>query len=180
MNKKTLFFCLCFFTPIVVTFGQTKLTLKVGTVNPIKDKFVCLAIPNSTLTPGMKIQVVVPDKPQLVKTGVIESKEEKSCSSDIDVAQNVSFYRIKLADDHDFVHGIGIIKAKRIKVVKGLARADINNDTKLEYFRSCTSMEGIHYTVWTGKPLKGKRIWHSYYYLRYDTVFTCKKKDFKP
>jgi hypothetical protein len=128
---------------------------------------------------GTKVQIVVTDKPQFVKTGVIESKQEKSCSSDVDVAPHVSFYEIRMGDERDLVYGIGVIAAKPIKVAKGLARADINNDRKLEYFRSCTSNEGMHYTVWSGKPLKGKRIWHSYYYLRYDTVFTCKKKDFR-
>jgi hypothetical protein len=34
-------------------------------------------------------------------------------------------------------------------------------------------------TVWTGKPLIGKRIFHAYYYLRYDTEPTCKKKDYE-
>ena len=180
MNKKTLFLCLCFFIFTAETFAQTKLTSKVGTVNPMDLRFVCLAIPNSKLKPGLKIQVVVPDKPQFVKTGVIESKEQKSCSSDIDVAPHVSFYKIKMSDDRDPVWGIGVIGAKRIKVVKGLAQADINADGNLEYFRTCSSFEGFHFTVWTGKPLKGKRIWHSYYYVTYDTVFTCKKKDYKP
>lgn len=180
MNKMPFFLCLCFFALTVETFAQTKLTSRVGTVNPNHGKFVCLAIQNSKLRPGLKVQIVDPDKPQHVNTGVIESKEEKSCSSDNDVVPNPSFYKIKMKiSEYDLVWGIGIIGAKRIKVAKGLARGDINNDGKLEYFRSCTSMEGVHYTVWTGKPLKGKRIWHSYYYLRYDTVFTCNKKDYQ-
>jgi hypothetical protein len=180
MNKMPFFLCLCFFALTVEAFAQTKLTSKVGTVNPIKDSFVCLAIPNSKLMPGMKIQVVVPDKPQLVRTGVIDTKEQKSCSSDIDVAPRLSFYRVRMPGDRDIDYGIGVTGAKRIRVVNGLARADINGDGKLEYFRECSSFEGFHFTIWTGKPLKGKRIWHSYYYLGYDTVFTCKKKDYKP
>lgn len=46
-------------------------------------------------------------------------------------------------------------------------------------FRSCTSMEGIHFTIWRGEALTGKRLWHDYYYLGYDTEPTCKDEDFK-
>ena len=46
-------------------------------------------------------------------------------------------------------------------------------------FRSCTSMEGIHFTIWSGEALTGKRLWHAYYYLGYDTEPTCKEAEFK-
>jgi len=170
--------CLYFFPVANQTIAQAKLVSKIGTVNPVEKRFACLAIQNSKLKRGLKIQVVLPDKPQFVKTAVVESKEDKSCSSEIDVASHLSFYKIKMADERELNFGIGIIGSRQIKVVHGIARADINNDGKLEYFRTCTSNEGIHSTVWTGKPLKGKRIWHTYYYLEYDTDPTCKKKDY--
>jgi hypothetical protein len=75
--------------------------------------------------------------------------------------------------------GIGVVTEQKIILSGKLATADIDNDNKPEYFRECTSMEGLHLTVWSGKPLKGRIIWHSYYGLGYDTEPTCKDKDFK-
>ncbi|MBK8466063.1 MAG: hypothetical protein IPL32_09540 [Chloracidobacterium sp.] len=179
MNNIPFFLCLCFFALAVEAFAQTKLPTRLGTANPIDGRFACLAIPNTKLKPGEKIQVVLPDRPQKVKTAVIESKEVKSCSSEMDIASRISFYRIKISNDRDINYGIGVIGVRRIKVKNGVARSDINNDGKLEYFRSCTSREGFHSTVWTGKPLKGKCIWHTYYYLGYDTEPDCKKKEYQ-
>ena len=75
---------------------------------------------------------------------------------------------------------IGVIQpAKKIEVQNKLASVDLNGDGKPEFFRLCASNEGLHLTIWTGKPLKGKRIWHSYYYLHYDTEADCEKKDWE-
>jgi hypothetical protein len=43
--------------------------------------------------------------------------------------------------------------------------------------RNCTSHEGIHATLWGGKPLTSKRIWHFYYYLGMDVDPSCTDKD---
>jgi len=42
-----------------------------------------------------------------------------------------------------------------------------------ESFRVCPSMEGLHYTIWSGPPLTGTRLWHDYWYLGYDVDPTC-------
>ena len=72
-----------------------------------------------------------------------------------------------------------LIQQKKVKIANGIASVDLNGDKKDEYFRACTSMEGLHLTVWSGKPLIGKRIWHSYYGVGYDTVPSCKEKDYE-
>ena len=65
-------------------------------------------------------------------------------------------------------------------MLKGrVVSADLNKDGQGEYFRVCTSNEGLHLTVWSGKPLTGKRRWHRYFYLHYDVVPSCKKKDYE-
>jgi hypothetical protein len=45
--------------------------------------------------------------------------------------------------------------------------------------RSCASSEGLHFTLWAGEPLKGKRLWHLYYYLGYDVEPTCRPADYQ-
>lgn len=76
--------------------------------------------------------------------------------------------------------GFAVIEpAKPVQVQNNLASIDLNGDGKPEFFRHCQGGEGFFFTIWTGKPLKGKRIWYSSYYVNYDTVRTCKKKDYE-
>lgn len=94
------------------------------------------------------------------------------------------YYSLILVDpkfDKSYIGiAIGVIQpAKKIEVKNKLASVDLNGDGKPEFFRLCASNEGLHLTIWTGKPLKGKRIWHSYYYLHYDTEADCEKKDWE-
>jgi len=38
---------------------------------------------------------------------------------------------------------------------------------------TCTSREGLHISAWAGKPMKGRRLWHLYWYLGYDVEPSC-------
>jgi hypothetical protein len=55
---------------------------------------------------------------------------------------------------------------------------DLDGDGKAESFRQCVSSEGVHLTVWSGEPLKGKRIFHAYVPLGYDTEPNCTPADY--
>ncbi|HEX9108921.1 MAG TPA: hypothetical protein VF832_16860, partial [Longimicrobiales bacterium] len=46
-----------------------------------------------------------------------------------------------------------------------------------ERFRACTSMEGVHLTIWSGPPLRGRLRWHRYFYLGYDVEPSCTAAD---
>lgn len=118
----------------------------------------------------------------------IEKKLGKSCarkaseSGDKNPGDNF-FYSLTFNDEIEnfgFDNGIAVIRPEReIQIQDGLAVFDLNADGKPEYFRRCGGYEGTHFTVWTGKPLQGKRIWHSFYYVDYATEPTCKDKDWK-
>ena len=41
---------------------------------------------------------------------------------------------------------------------------------------SCTSSEGVHYSVWTGTPMDSRRLWHAYFYLGYDVQPSCAQR----
>jgi len=70
--------------------------------------------------------------------------------------------------------GIAVVGvSSSFRSVDGLAVADLDGDRHDEYFRSCTSVEGVHFTVWSDQPLTGKRRWHRYYPLGYDVSPTC-------
>ena len=53
----------------------------------------------------------------------------------------------------------------------------IGNPARNVRVRSCASMEGLHLTLWAGEPLRSPRLWHSYYYVGYDTQPTCTPAD---
>jgi hypothetical protein len=161
------------------TFGQSLLYSKVGIVNSLPDAGACLAIRNTRLKKGDRIQALLPDKPQAVLVATIAGRTPTSCSSDNDVFENATFYRLKMPKREDPFVGFGIIQTTPVQIVRGVAKADLDRDRKDEYFRSCTSMEGLHLTIWKGKPLTGKRIWHTYYYLGYDTEPSCKKNEYE-
>jgi hypothetical protein len=70
--------------------------------------------------------------------------------------------------------GIAVVGVSpSFRTAGGLAIADLDDDQHDEYFRSCTSAEGVHFTVWSDQPLTGKRRWHRYYPLGYDVSPTC-------
>ncbi len=154
---------------------------KIGTVDVTKNREVCLAIKNNNLKEGDEVSVVFREKPQSVIMAKIQNKLSSSCSRNTEVGLGDSFYLLKLSKAADEIVYIafGLISSNKVTVKSGLASIDLDGDRKAEYFRSCTSMEGVHLTVWTGKPLIGKRIWHNYYYLGYDTEPTCKNKDYE-
>jgi len=56
---------------------------------------------------------------------------------------------------------------------------DLDGDGKPEYFRQCTSSEGVHLTIWSGRPLKGTRRWHCYFYLGYDVEPNCTEAEYE-
>ena len=68
---------------------------------------------------------------------------------------------------------VGILGSPRLKAVKKDLTVDWGSGTKPVTLRVCASSEGMHFTAWEGLPIKGTRVWHSYFYLGYDTEPDC-------
>ena len=80
----------------------------------------------------------------------------------------------------DLTPALGVAVIGRPVVVgrqAGVFVAELDGMAPRESFRVCASIEGAHLTVWSGQPLKGKRRWHAYYYLGYDTESDCTPGD---
>jgi hypothetical protein len=155
-------------------------------INPQKE--LCLTILNSNISVGSRITLIAADKPQSLAEAVVEKRLPRSCSSNPDVPQVASFYLLKLTkgsssffnDSAPVPPSIAVFSPSNpIRIVRRIVSADLNGDGRREYFRQCTSNEGVHLTVWSGKPLRGKRVWHWYYYLGYDVEPSCQKKDYQ-
>lgn len=171
------------------TYTDEGIASKVGIATYFR-KPGCLRTQNAKLKNDQEILIV--DEPYVLpqKTVIarIVEKLEQSCvddDSNIGDGENLlgqtSYYRIEPVDNEvDSFSGIAILDgSKPISMDRGFVTVELTGDNIKEYFRECGSNEGMHFTVWSGKPLIGRRIWHRYYYVRYDTEFTCKEKDYE-
>lgn len=143
----------------------------------------CLDIRNANLSVGQRIQfVTLVPSPSTGDAEVIR-KVEQACTTADQNKPGLYHYDFKLirgslsnaAPAFALVNFGGALKADETGVT-----ADIDGDGQLEIFRTCTSSEGVHLTVWTGKPLEGQRKWHYYYFLGYDVAPDCTERDTKP
>jgi hypothetical protein len=180
-------------TPIVSPVPKAAFDIhsKIGIVD-VRDeeRTSCLRTKNGDLAEKTPVSIIISldEPPQKVLTATVSKKLKESCaryaseSGDQNPGDNF-FYSLDVIENTDeigFEVGIGIIQpSKPVQIQNKLASFDLDEDGKPEFFRSCSGYEGTHFTIWTGKPLKGKRIWHSFYYVDYDTEPNCKKKDWK-
>jgi hypothetical protein len=174
-----------FFASSSVLAQRFRFDSQIGVVD-LNSQRICLVIQNSGLGVGDEIKLVSPHQPQRIATAVIQERQSENCSPNPEIEPNSSFYLLKFQGtgfviDAGQPPAIGIVGLSRpVRLQRRQAIADLDGDGRMEYFRTCTSNEGIHLTVWSGKPLIGKRQRHFYYYLGYDVVPSCKKKDYSP
>jgi len=67
---------------------------------------------------------------------------------------------------------IGIVySSDKVKSPEQLT--DLDGDGKRDTFTSCSTSEGVNFSVWNGEAYKSKLIWSDYYYLGYDSEADC-------
>lgn len=80
------------------------------------------------------------------------------------------FYTVM--SDKPLNFAIGIVYAgDRVKSIE--KAIDLDNDGKRDSFTSCSTSEGMMFSVWDGEAYKSKLIWSDYYYLGYDSEADC-------
>jgi hypothetical protein len=126
--------------------------------------------------------LVVTGKPQKVQQArsLEQTTDPTRCKAllqgrtEINAKPEISFYALETRSLDPTDMGIGIVEPPAMPVVvKGLVRADLNQDGQSEVFSSCATSEGIKFAVWTGKAYQGEPLWSGYYYLGYDLHPTC-------
>ncbi len=73
---------------------------------------------------------------------------------------------------------VALRNAGPVTVEASALTGDLEGNGTPEYFRMCSSSEGLHLTIWSGEPLVGPRRWHFYYYLGYDVEPNCSEADY--
>ncbi len=143
----------------------------------------CLAIKNDDLKPGDIISIVLLGKKQTFLSSTVDKKTDSSVGcpqilddrKSINTAEGNSFYLIRPTSNKIDL-GIGLVgEVKGLNKINNMVAGDVNNDGKSDYFTECSSSEGIHFSVWSDMPWKGKKLWSSYYYLAYDLEPNCPK-----
>ena len=141
----------------------------------VKEGKTCLFIDRTGLGIGNPVRLVLLSVPQ-ASSDAVQLVPDGSCPPTDSGDPSLRSYPIHLEknDLASAMPAIAIVNFRGAFSREGdLLAADLDNDGQPEYFRSCTSTEGIHFTVWSGAPLKGRLRWHQYYYLGYDVEATC-------
>lgn len=151
--------------------------LNVGTASTKLKGRSTLIISNNSLQPGTHFVLVFPDKPQKISEAIILRKTKLP-----PMAEPEQFaYTINPVSSipEDAALAIAILASKSKFVInQGRVYANLEGNGFKETFRMAYSTEGAHLTVWNGPPLTGKRKWHDYFYLGYDTEPNCTSKDY--
>jgi hypothetical protein len=155
---------------------------QIGIVFWNEDKQLRLEIKNPNLAANDEIVVVDPYEPPKIARAAIVEKVSGDCSQARIYDGGGACYKLQAISGKidEITIAFGIAKAPAsFAIRRGSVSADLDNDRVAEHFRVCTSMEGLHLTVWSGRPLKGKRQWHRYFYLGYDVEPNCTEAEGK-
>ena len=144
----------------------------------------CLAITNDHLVPRSTVTLILPagesiDQKAHIVIARIDAKLAEDC--DVDLGQSGdSYYRIQLDDSTQGRLPYFAVTGRTQPVIAptGIVRVDVDGDGVIEEFRVCTSHEGLHLTIWSGKALKGTRRFHRYFPLHYDVDPSCSDADY--
>lgn len=139
-----------------------------------------LAMGGPTLAKGTIITLVTIDNPQQVSLAVIA---DRLTDSEILAKHDVPapYYSVTAEPASNALPSfavalIGRFEVERLGSAVALRAGKTVNQIRV---RGCASSEGLHLTLWSGEPLKGTRLWHTYYYLGYDVEPTCRPGDYQ-
>jgi hypothetical protein len=144
----------------------------------------CLAIRAPALAAGTRLLLVDDGDPPAVFQASVERPRSVACPAEGAGETGDDRYAIRArgaARLPPFGVLIAVVVDGRALTVGGDGvSGDLDGDGTPEHFRSCTSAEGLHFTIWSGPPLTGRRRWHRYHYLGYDVEPSCTEADVGP
>jgi len=124
---------------------------------------VCLATRQPVPPLPRRVKVVLPHGPQRVLSGTVTDRTVTSCGALASRQLAGPFWVLRLDPGSELHPGeLGIASLGRPRAAG---------------FRSCASAEGVHLTVWSGRPLRSRRIWHAYVPLGHDVEPSCTPRD---
>lgn len=155
----------------------------VGLFSANQDGKFCLSIKHKALKPGQEVTLIwtpvegEPAKPE-IRRARIAAKLAAPCDM-VNRDEDDSTYRLEAGQlERGKVYFALVGRQDDLRIIGSQVggRVGMTRDVS---FRSCTSMEGLHFTLWSGAPPREKRLWHGYYYLGYDVEPTCREREFQ-
>jgi hypothetical protein len=155
----------------------------IGLVAGTQSGQFCLSIANANLKPGQDLTLVwlsIAEEEQVpaLRTATVRKLLTNPCDP-INSDQGDAAYIVdggKL--DTGKIYIALVVNPANFRITPGRGEVKIGFTSDVT-FRSCSSMEGLHFTAWSGGSRHEKKIWHRYFYLGYDVEPTCKDPNFK-
>lgn len=163
----------------LITASEQRISPRAGIMVTAEGQSV-LAINGPALSSGTIITLVTIDDPQQVSWAVIA---RQLTDTKIMAKHNVTapYYAITAESASGVLPSLAVAVIGQFEVelqgsVVLLRASKTSNPIRV---RSCTSSEGLHFTLWAGEPLNSTRLWHMYYYWGYDVEPTCQPADYQ-
>jgi hypothetical protein len=155
----------------------------IGLVASTQSGQFCLLIKNGNLKPGQELTLLwipIADLKQApeIRSATVRELLTNPCDPINSVPGDVAYVLDAEKLDKGKIYIAIVGRQVDLRVVRGVLEDKLDPHNNIT-FRSCSSMEGLHFTGWAGGALKGKKIWHRYYYLGYDVEPTCQDPAFK-
>ena len=146
-------------------------------VSVVSSGLATLAIEGPALTVGSPVTLIGTDTRQEVYRAVIARRlAESPAMARLDIPG--PYYEVATSDGRPLPHvAIAVVGRPAITRLADGVSLRVGAEYRDVRVRSCASHEGLHFTLWAGKPLTSRRLWHQYFYLGYDVEPDCQAAD---
>jgi hypothetical protein len=142
----------------------------------------CLLIKHGELKPGGQITLIwvpvegEPNPPEVRRVKII-AKLTAPCNN-LNAQTDDHSYRLDANNlDNEKIYIAVVAQPNSLRM--GNSQISVRFGNRELNFRACTSMEGVHFSAWSGTPPKEKMVWRRYFYLGYDVEPTCAEREFE-
>lgn len=140
-----------------------ELPLRAGVLTSSRGETV-LSMGGPLMAPGTKLTLVSPGTPQTLRTIRIVA-ESPNDGDDFTERMSGPYYEVAATDGNKPLPAFAVAVLNEPAATKIGEEFSLKMSAALPDVRAkwCASYEGIHFTLWSGEPLKGSRLWHVYY-----------------
>jgi len=155
----------------------------IGVIGQAPNERWCLAIADSGLTLGDTVLAVAIPVGPLTSIAALDVFEvigvHPGICGPLWGAFGDADYELKAGTPGPGSPSVTVLGANaELLVTDSAVQTDLDGDGNFETFRSCTSYEGLHLSLWGGPPLQSARLWHRYFALGYDVEPSCTEADY--
>jgi hypothetical protein len=148
---------------------------RIGVARSLKGGEGCVAMPGPPLDKGSAVTLIAASPPQSVKVATVAGVT--ACPVLDKAMISGPYYSVRPFDSEPTVWIAVPGKPSTRSLGPGVVAVRLSAAQPEAQVRTCTSTEGLHLTVWSGAPLRSRRLWHQYFYLGYDVEPSCEDRD---